>query len=78
MKTFFDKSKLKKLLTTKVAQHRILEGILRSEKKKRKIITMKRLQEEKLMLQHLLYIRVKKISNTKQLTKWQGTIHAFQ
>lgn len=76
MKTFFDKSKLKNLLTTKVAQHRILEGILRSEKKK--IITMKRLQEEKLMLQHLLYIRVKKISNTKQLTKWQGTIHAFQ
>lgn len=35
MKTFFDKSRLKNLLTTKVAQHRILEGILRSEKKKK-------------------------------------------
>lgn len=35
MKTFFDKSRLKNLLTTKVAQHRILEGILQSEKKKK-------------------------------------------
>lgn len=33
MKTLYGKSKLKELLTTKVAKHRILEGILQSEKK---------------------------------------------
>lgn len=67
MKTFYDKSKLKELLAPKIAQHRILEGILRSEKKKISII--KRLQEEKLILQHLLDRSVKKFSNTKILTK---------
>lgn len=34
MKTFYDKNKLKELLTSKVAQHRILEGIHQSEKKR--------------------------------------------